>query len=186
MTEEILKKPEQTLSSVIGYSAILVADYLISKGQGLLTPLQIIKLIYISHGYTLAIHNRPLTHDRIEAWKYGPVLPVLYHALKIHASKPIPNLYYCGTNTLVSVDKREKFFNDVIEKPIKDILDRVLEAYGDMTGNELSAITHEKGTPWHICYRKNEFSIEIPDDIIKNHYTELKLRNERQSKQTGS
>jgi antitoxin SocA-like protein len=47
-----------------------------------LTPLQVIKLAYIAHGWMLALYQRPLISDSIEAWKYGPVIPTLYHALK--------------------------------------------------------------------------------------------------------
>ena len=63
------------------YSALLVADYLIARGGGMLTPLHVNKLTYISHGYTLAIRSVPLIHDRIEAWQYGPVIPAIYHTL---------------------------------------------------------------------------------------------------------
>ena len=37
------------------------------------TPSQLMKLAYIAHGWMLALYQRPLITDRIEAWKYGPV-----------------------------------------------------------------------------------------------------------------
>jgi uncharacterized phage-associated protein len=40
-----------------------------------LTPLQLMKLVYIAHGWMLGIHQRPLIKDHIEAWKLGPVIP---------------------------------------------------------------------------------------------------------------
>src|SRR5688500_13512830 len=38
-----------------------------------LDQLQLQALIYIAHGWSLAIHGQPLTGDRPEAWEFGPV-----------------------------------------------------------------------------------------------------------------
>ena len=47
-----------------------------------LTPMQLIKLSYIAHGWTLAILDNPLFKDIVEAWRYGPVVPDIYHRYK--------------------------------------------------------------------------------------------------------
>ena len=36
-----------------------------------LTPIQILKLVYIAHGYSLGARGVPLIQNRIEAWKFG-------------------------------------------------------------------------------------------------------------------
>ena len=66
-------------------SARAVANELIelAKQEGrAFTPLQLLKLVYIAHGWMLGLRQKPLIRDRIEAWKYGPVIPALYHDLK--------------------------------------------------------------------------------------------------------
>lgn len=40
-----------------------------------LNPMQIQKLVYIAHGWHLAITEKPLIHESVEAWTYGPVIP---------------------------------------------------------------------------------------------------------------
>ena len=40
-----------------------------------LTPMQLVKLAYIAYGWYLAIYEKRLFDDRIEAWKYGPIIP---------------------------------------------------------------------------------------------------------------
>ncbi|MGJ8609805.1 MAG: Panacea domain-containing protein [Octadecabacter sp.] len=48
----------------------------IAKRRGMaLTPMQFMKLGYISYGWYLAMNNAKLVNDPIEAWKNGPVFP---------------------------------------------------------------------------------------------------------------
>ncbi len=155
-------------------SALMVADYIISRGDGRLNPLQVIKLTYISHGYTLALTGKPLIEDRIEAWKYGPVIPVLYHALKHYGWGNISQLYFCGTKfTDKNIDKRKNDLSEAMKTEEKVIMDRVMETYGSFTADQLSNLTHEDGTPWAECYVKGELFTEIPNSKIMKHYKEL-------------
>ncbi|MDA8002988.1 MAG: DUF4065 domain-containing protein [Alphaproteobacteria bacterium] len=156
------------------YPGMLVADYVIWSGEGKFTPLQIGKLVYISHGYTLALENRRLVRDRIEAWKYGPVVPAIYHALKHNGGSRVSRLQYCNTGVdSESMRERVDFFKRVIDQKDRDIIKRVLVCYGHLTGRDLSRITHAKGTPWSECYRPDQLHIRIPDPLIKKHYEGL-------------
>ncbi len=155
-------------------SALMIADYIISKGKGKLAPLQVIKLVYISHGYTLALVDKPLIGDRIEAWKYGPVVPVLYHALKHYGRNCISQLYYSGTGLAdEGIKDCEDYLDEAIASKDRTVVDRVMEVYGSFTSSQLSNLTHEKGTPWAKCYVKGQLFTEIPNYIIKEHYTEI-------------
>jgi len=53
----------------------------LNRGK-ILTPMQLLKLVYISHGWMLAIYNRSLFREPVEAWKYGPVEPLVYNRFK--------------------------------------------------------------------------------------------------------
>ena len=137
----------------------------------MLTPLQVIKLVYIAHGYSLALRNERLIKDRIEAWKYGPVIPIVYDALKVHGGDYIPSLYYCDTRLDdYRIEDRRAFFESLIATDKQRILDKVLEEYGEMSGSELIDITHEADTPWAQHYKPRKRGVEIPDDSIQEHY----------------
>ena len=62
--------------------ALDVANFLIHQSGYTKTLLQIQEMSYIAHGYMLALRNRPLFRDNVEAWDDGPVIPSLHHAFK--------------------------------------------------------------------------------------------------------
>jgi uncharacterized phage-associated protein len=132
-----------------------------------LTPMQLIKLVYIAHGWSLAITGRDLFINRIEAWKYGPVIPELYRATKKFGREPIP------IGLVGSSDEA------LLEKVDQDLVEDVFLKYGHFSGVQLSNLTHQSGSPWHQVYRDGVQNIEIPDSIIASHYKGL--LNDRRS-----
>lgn len=155
------------------YYAQLVADYFLTHTNKPLTAMHMIKLIYITHGFTLAITKESLIRTRIEAWKYGPVIPVLYHSYKGYGGSTIDKLDYCGTPlTDEKINDRKICLESVFDDQTYDILDQILDIYGSHSALELSALTHEKGTQWHQCYKPNHLFTLIPDNIIQEYYEE--------------
>src|SRR5436190_8185336 len=44
--------------------------------------MKLLKLVYFAHGWHLALTKRPIIDERLEAWKFGPVAPDVYHSFK--------------------------------------------------------------------------------------------------------
>ena len=146
------------------YDVLTVADAILKiakEKNRQLTPMQLVKLTYIAHGWSLGLRDRDLFKNRIEAWQYGPVIPDLYHATKAFGRNPIP-LESVGDPTQVGVAPEDK-----------QLLEAVYEKYGHLDGIALSYITHRAGTPWTQVYRPGVMHIEIPDALIWNHYKDL-------------
>ncbi|WP_131993555.1 type II toxin-antitoxin system antitoxin SocA domain-containing protein [Dokdonella fugitiva] len=40
--------------------------------------MQLLKLVYLCHAWTLGLLGRPLLREEVQAWRYGPVFPALY------------------------------------------------------------------------------------------------------------
>ena len=165
----------------MGYSAKAVANYFLSKHrkQGI-TPLKIQKLVYIAHGWYMALHghDNPLVDDEnAEAWQYGPVFPSLYHEFKHRGRMPIMDLA-----TEIDVDLSEK--KPAIlksDKTARDLLDRIWEVYGGYTGIALSELCHAEDSPWDKTRKKSgrKNNSDISDKIIANHYKQLLENNRR-------
>jgi uncharacterized phage-associated protein len=125
-----------------------------------LSPMQVLKLVYIAHGWMLALAGRPLIREDVQAWQYGPVIPSLYNAVRHFRNLPVEGPLWQAPNDQL---------NEADEHIIKEV-DRI---YGDLSGIQLSKLTHDANTPWSRTYRHGEFGIPIPNDMIQDHYKRL-------------
>ena len=145
------------LPSVIAVANVLIGEA--RKKGNAITPLQLIKLAYIAHGFHLGFGLGRLFEEEIQAWRYGPVIPDLYQAVKKYGKRSITAaIPYSGP--------------DLDEKRI-ELLEKIYEAYGKYTGLFLTCLTHQEGTPWKKVYRKNEWFTPIPDDLIQAYYEDF-------------
>lgn len=142
--------------------AVAVAKFILNKAQsqGLsLTPMQLLKLVYIAHGWMLGRHGRPLFSEHVQAWQYGPVIPSVYQAVKQYGSNAIETI----NSTLdVAFDADEQ-----------SMMDFVVKNYGSVNGIVLSTATHQPGTPWYQTWAVAQNSAPISNDLIQNFYATL-------------
>lgn len=130
-----------------------------SKGKEL-TPMQLIKLVYIAHGWMLGLYENQLIRDDIEAWQYGPVIRKLYNSIRKYGARPVSELNYDGDSADLN-----KFEADVVRQ--------VFEHYADYTGVQLSKMTHQAGTPWAKTWDSYGKNVVIPQDNIEEHFRSL-------------
>ena len=149
----------------MGYDVRTIANEFIrlaSEAGHRLTNMQLQKLVYIAHGYSLAILNRPLIKQRVEAWRYGPVIPALYEALRQYGSGYVTEpISFLGGEVLPDAERT--------------LIATVANAYSRFSGPQLATMTHRVGTPWHQVYNPHASfnNDEIPDPLIEAHYNSL-------------
>ncbi len=120
------------------------------------------KLLYLAQGIHLAVNNdASLFEDAIEAWKYGPVVPSVYHKFKIYFSGEIPvNHPFSNEGGILSEDQ-------------KKLVRRVVELYGGLSAISLSNFTHLQDSPWYPVYNDPfNFSAEISTATISTYFKE--------------
>ncbi|MDA7953183.1 MAG: DUF4065 domain-containing protein [Nitrosopumilus sp.] len=150
---------------------VVVGDYITGLGRGVFTPMQVLKLAFLSHGYTLAIREEPLFVEEIQAWKYGPVIPALYEALRVHGGAPVQHLYSCKTPVISpDLDKRLEELGEMFHPDSLAIVKKTVESFGDYKAFQLSYITHMEGSPWKTAYDKGGLLTPIEDDDLKSYY----------------
>jgi uncharacterized phage-associated protein len=139
------------------------------------TQMQLQKLVYIAHGWNLAINGQPLTWDSPEAWEYGPVYKELRKALRNYGREGVTRQIRNDEYTAGQFDD-EADANAVaaIGPSETAVIDRVYRDYGKFHAFQLSALTHREGTPWTTVYDggRGKFE-EIPSEMIRNHFVEL-------------
>lgn len=125
-----------------------------------LTPMQLIKLVYIAHGWMLALYDKPLISDEVQAWKFGPVIPELYrYVAKFRAGPVVGRL---PEPPAPRFDEQEDA-----------LIAEVFEKYGKRSGGALSSLTHRPDTPWAHVWKPDSWASPIPNSLIKEHYRAL-------------
>lgn len=157
MTEVLRRSAYQVLPPRIVANQIL---FLRSQIELQTTPLEIIKLVYICHGWMLGLYGKKLISEPVEAWRYGPVVPSIYRTFKSFRGEPI--------------DPAFENFSGELDVGQNALIKEVVKQYKDYSGLALSHITHRKGTPWYRVYRKGKgLGSIIPDHIIRTYYARL-------------
>ena len=146
------------------YTPSHIANFFLEKKDHDISNLKLNKLVYIAEGFSLALLDRDLFSEPIEAWRYGPVIPSLYNEFKKYGSTIIKGF------SRQKLKKYPKINNK--DNNIKDVLSIVWDYYKGETGLNLINLTHEVGTPWDIAYKPNANNI-ICKDAIKKYYSVL-------------
>lgn len=115
-------------------TAKAVADFFLNfvhEHGDVLTNLKLQKLVYYAQAWHLALKDKPLFEDEIQAWAHGPVVPSLYGRFKkfrwetIAIQPPAPDF----------------------TKAVRGHLIEVFSVYGNYSAWDLERMTHQE-MPW--------------------------------------
>ena len=153
----------------MSYSPVVIANNFLDKASQearAVTPMQLLKLVYIAHGWHLAYFDAPLIDEPVQAWRHGPVIKSLYDRIKHYGSGAVSEPVSAGPFSRAPEGR--------VDPSIEPLLSRVWKSYARFSGIELSAMTHMEGTPWyhawHVEGGKKEYFAEIDDAVIQKFY----------------
>lgn len=147
------------------YDARAVANGLLDASDALglsVSNLALQKIIFFAHCDFLLERRARLVDLNFEAWKHGPVIPVLYHQFKRYGDQPI-----LGRATAICAKSGEDIpVIPVVE--ISDFLFEVCNRYGRMSAWALRDLSHAQGGPWDIVWHSSRsiVGMSISDEII--------------------
>lgn len=165
-------------------NALAVANEIIRMANAAGAPptqMKLQKLLFYAHGWYLALCGEPLVEGTFQAWKYGPVLPSVYHEFK---SFGISGITRDGTELVYSPNGELSWMAPVLSPSkaelIRKLVKRIWDVYGKYSGDQLSAMTHSRGTPWskaRMGHDEDERNILIPNSMIQEYFKGLVKTN---------
>ncbi len=142
------------------YNPLKISNFFIQEygRDNKITPMKLVKLVYISHGWYLGITDNALIDQNPEAWQYGPVIPSVYHFYKT-----------CGSSS-IDPDKYNYSDSELPEK-IKSLLRKIWQVYNEYSALQLSDMTHRVGSPWYqTVHNRLNYTQQIHDNLIRDYY----------------
>ena len=157
------------------YDARAIANLILEEAdqQGIaLTHMALHKITFFAHGWYLATHGLPLVRQPFEAWQHGPVIRVLFDALKDAGEKPVTKRV-CKMDP---VTRTTTVVAPALEPSDANFVRHVFRRYGSVHAFELSRLTHLPGTPWERVWNapggRVNLGMRIPDGSIRDHFSE--------------
>lgn len=144
-------------------SAIVLANNILRRSfeQKIpITPMKLQKLLYFIYRDYLQETGKMLFPERFEVWRYGPVISSVYHEFKQYGSKPI---------TSYSKDSVGDSYIVKEDNILRRIIDDNWERFKDMSGIEMSRLTHLESSAWAKAVEKRSYFLD--DEDIKNDHT---------------
>lgn len=145
------------------YDALTVANWFVafaSANDADLSNLKLQKLLYYAQGYHLAINDKPLFDDPIQAWAHGPVVREVYHRFKIFGSSDI------------DLGDAEPFDWNEIDEETTQFLLEIWETFGGIAAWKLRNMTHQEA-PWKDHFEDTVRNNEIPPEALRRHFQAL-------------
>lgn len=136
-------------------------------------PLQ--KILYFLHGFYLKQTGNALVSGFFEAWKDGPVHPLVYSAFKAAGRDPIRDRAE-RMNIMRGENEPVAPCDDPL---VKDQVEKVLFLMGRLPASRLRQISHAQNAPWDLVVKKRgtspSFGMRISNDIIKENFARHKV-----------
>jgi len=146
----------------VGNSLIYLADRVKAPSKT-----KLIKLIYILEEISIKKYGIPFFNLDYKVWKFGPVANAVYvelssspSMLKEFITRDLSdegNTYIKGIKSFSD----DEFTNNDIE-----LLEYVVDKFGESTAKELIEVTHHKESPWYNAALKNDVLNDLLEERI--------------------
>lgn len=128
--------------------ALFVANYIIEHSNKMEYPinnLKLQKLLYFINARSLVETGNPIFEEKMKKWKYGPVVPNVYHEYKQYGAFNIANQDILETFFRFDNDTVEilEYSADLLSDEEKQLIETTVDALADYGAFNLVDITHK-------------------------------------------
>lgn len=161
---------------IMAHPAAAIANEFLKRAlaEGVsLTNMHLQKLVYIAHGWNLAVNNEPLVDEQFRAWDFGPVLHSLYHSLRRYGAGRVERMIRRGDDTPYDIRDDGEAILASLEPPEVDVIDQVWDEFKGFKAFQLSALTHKVNSPWEKAYNTLGQNAPIANNSIQDYFAVL-------------
>lgn len=133
-----------------------------------LTHLKLQKVMFFAHAWNLGKYSKPLVGQTFEAWRYGPVVRVVYDQLKVYENRNIDTL-------LKRIDVNQGIMRVMewkFDRDTEEILKNIFDYYANFYASDLVKLSHEPDGPWDKVWKKASadtvVGMYIPNESIRS------------------
>lgn len=135
-----------------------ILDLSRASSRPCVTPMKLLKLIYIAHGYMMGRYQTPLIEENIQAYEYGPIVESVYRKVRSHRSMPVATI------------KGSSAWRGSFTARELEVMQDVINLYGPHTAITLSQAMKHPSTPWSITRESSNRDTRIPNELIESFY----------------
>lgn len=167
------------------YNPIAVANVFIElahKDNVEINAMKLNRLVYLAHGYWLALVERPLLNEYIIAYPYGPMVvsvkemfgpkygkdPITDFGARYEIHESPDGEFTGASKTYIWMPRREQ------DEPAIELINRVWQVYKDIGHIQLTNYCHMIGASpwWEVAkeYQGAPEEIMIPNILIQEYY----------------
>ncbi|WP_424549198.1 Panacea domain-containing protein [Shinella zoogloeoides] len=158
-----------------GYDGRAIANFVLDfcNGRGRnVTHLDLQKIVYFCHVWSLIRLDTPLIRHKFEAWEYGPVLPYLYREFKSFERSPIT----ARSREIDPMTGAKKTVAYSFDTATEALLNEVVDFYSRIRTGNLVELSHVEGGPWYkVWYHGGRANpgMKLNDDDIAEFYSKV-------------
>lgn len=162
-----VEEPRSVVPASPPYDARAVANLLLDRAGDLpITHIALQKLLFFAHGHYLLTRGVPLIAGVFEAWRYGPVHPVIYQAFKSAGAAAVRER--ATSFDFARGEPRELLPPD--DPWAVEQIDRVLATMGRWPVSRLVELSHAPKGPWAETVNKSGtdsvLGLQISDKVL--------------------
>jgi len=143
----------------------------LSEKIGELSKTKALKLIYILDELSIKKSGIPFFNLKYKVWKFGPVSEEIFIDLSSETTLLKNYIKRTSEEGVTVIKPIVEFNDDEFSDNDIDLLNFVIEQFGDKTAKDLVYYTHRKNSPWHNTAKENSVLELLEKEEINN--TEL-------------
>lgn len=145
----------------IGNAVVYLADRIPN-----LSKTKLLKLLYILDEISIKKSGIPILNLKYKVWKFGPVSEELF--IDLSSEPKLLEKFINRDSRGDFIVSKVKFSEDEFSENDIELMDFVVEKYGNKTAKELISYTHRVNAPWYNVAKENAVLELLESEVINS------------------